>query len=102
VHGAPLDPREMTMIDGVPVTSLHLPCSTWPAHCRSNRRFDGKIKSGRLLKPGQRIENVIFDEKLREDTLRDLGWQIVRWLWRDLNRRGVLRERVLRAFARAS
>jgi hypothetical protein len=22
VHGAPLDPREMTMIDGVPVTSL--------------------------------------------------------------------------------
>jgi hypothetical protein len=45
---------------------------------------------------------VIFDEKLREDTLGDLGWQIVRWLWRDLNRRGVLRERVLRAFARAS
>jgi hypothetical protein len=22
VHGAPLDPREITMIDGVPVTSL--------------------------------------------------------------------------------
>ena len=64
--------------------------------------FDGKIKYGRLLKPGQRIEDVIFDEKLREDALRDLGWQIVRWLWRDLYRRGVLRERVLRAFARAS
>jgi hypothetical protein len=45
---------------------------------------------------------VIFDEKLHEDTLRDLGWQTVRWLWRDLYRRDVLRERVLRAFARAS
>jgi hypothetical protein len=64
--------------------------------------FDGKIKYGRLLKPWQRIEDVIFDEKLREDALRDLGWQIVRWLWRDLYRRGVLRERVQRAFARAS
>lgn len=195
VHGAPLDPREMTMVDGVPVTSLTrtvldlartLPMEQavasgdralalglptreletglvamerWPG-VRSARRviafldarsesvgesvsrlrlmeeglpapepqreifgpdgrliarvdfcweekktigeFDGKIKYGRLLKPGQRIEDVIFDEKLREDALRDLGWQIVRWLWRDLYRRGALRERVLRAFARAS
>jgi hypothetical protein len=195
VHGAPLDPREITMIDGVPVTSLTrtvldlartlpmeqavasgdralflglpireletglITMERWPG-VRSARRviafldarsesvgesvsrvrlmeeglpapepqreiigpdgrliarvdfcweekktigeFDGKIKYGRLLKPGQRIEDVIFDEKLREDALRDLGWQIVRWLWRDLYRRGVLRERVLRAFARAS
>jgi hypothetical protein len=64
--------------------------------------FDGKIKYGRLLKPGQRIEDVIFDEKVREDAVRDLGLQVVRWLWSDLYRRGVLRERVLRAFARAS
>ena len=64
--------------------------------------FDGKIKYGRLLKPGQRPEDVIFEEKLREDALRDLGSQVVRWQWRDLYRRGSLRERVLRAFARAS
>jgi hypothetical protein len=195
VHGAPLDPGEVTMIDGVPVTSMTrtildlartLPMEQavasgdralavglsraelegglramerWPGvrsarrvvsfldarsesvgeslsrvrlmeeglpapelqreifgpdgrliarvdFCWEERRtigeFDGKIKYGRLLRPGQRIENVIFDEKLREDTLRDLGWQIVRWLWPDLYRRGVLRERVLRAFARAS
>jgi hypothetical protein len=69
---------------------------------RTIGEFDGKIKYGRLLKPGQRIEDVIFDEKVREDSLRDLGWQIVRWLWRDLYRHGVLRERVLRAFARAT
>ena len=63
--------------------------------------FDGKVKYGRLLKPGQSIEKVIFDEKVREDALRDLGWQVVRWLWRDLYRRGTLRDRVLRAFARS-
>ena len=63
--------------------------------------FDGKTKYGRLLKPGQRIEDVIFKEKLREDAIRDLGLQVVRWIWRDLHRSGVLRERVRRAFARA-
>ena len=45
-------------------------------------------------KPGQRPEDVIFEEKLREDALRDLGSQVVRWQWRDLYRRGSLRERV--------
>ena len=43
---------------------------------------------------------MIFEEKLREDAVRDLGLQVVRWIWRDLYRAGVLRERVLRAFAR--
>jgi hypothetical protein len=69
---------------------------------RTVGEFDGKIKYGRLLKPGQRIEDVIFDEKLREDAVRDLGLQVVRWIWPDLYRTGVLRGRVLRAFARAS
>ena len=63
--------------------------------------FDGKIKDGRLLKPGQRSEDVIFDEKVREDAVRDLNLQVVRWLWADLYRPGVLRDRVLRGFARA-
>jgi hypothetical protein len=64
--------------------------------------FDGKLKYGQLLKPGQRIEEVIFEEKLREDSVRDLGLQVVRWIWDDLSRPSILRERVLRAFARAS
>jgi hypothetical protein len=61
--------------------------------------FDGKIKYGRLLPPGQSIEQVIYEEKVREDALRDMGWQVVRWIWRDLYRSGVVRDRVLRAFA---
>jgi hypothetical protein len=63
--------------------------------------FDGKIKYGRLVPPGQSIEKVIYEEKVREDALRDLGWHVVRWLWRDLYRHGVVRDRVLRAFARS-
>jgi hypothetical protein len=73
----------------------------WKEH-KTVGEFDGKIKYGRLLKPGQRIEDVIFEEKLREDAVRDLGLQVVRWISRDLYRPGVLRERVLRALARAS
>jgi hypothetical protein len=69
---------------------------------RTVGEFEGKIKYGRLLKPGQRIEDVIFEEKLREDAVRDLGLQVVRWIWTDLYRTGILRGRVLRAFARAS
>jgi hypothetical protein len=63
--------------------------------------FDGKVKYGRLLKPGQSSDTVVFEEKVREDALRDLGWQVVRWLWRDVYRKGVLRERLDRAFARS-
>ena len=66
---------------------------------RTIGEFDGKIKYGRLLKPGQSIEEVLFEEKRREDALRD---QIVRWLWADLYRPGVIRDRVLRAFARSA
>ena len=40
-------------------------------------------------------QDVIFAEKVREDELRDNGWQVVRWLWSDLYRPGVLRDRLL-------
>jgi hypothetical protein len=73
----------------------------WDKH-KTVGEFDGKIKYGRLLKPEQRIEDVIFAEKLREDAVRDLGLQVVRWTSPDLYRAGILRERVLRAFARAA
>jgi hypothetical protein len=73
----------------------------WKEH-KTVGEFDGKVKYGQLLKPGQRIEDVVFEEKLREDAVRDLDLQVVRWIWPDLYRAGVLRERVLRAFARGT
>lgn len=94
----PVPQRDIFGLDGRLIARVDF---YWEEH-KTIGEFDGKIKYGRLLKPGQRIEDVIFDEKVREDELRDLGLQVVRWLWHDISRAGVLRERVLRAFARAS
>ena len=68
---------------------------------RTIGEFDGRVKYGALLRPDQRPEDVLFAEKLREDALRDAGWQVVRWTWADLARPLVIRQRLLRAFARA-
>ena len=64
--------------------------------------FDGKIKYGRTLAPGGRPEQAVFDEKVREDLLRDLGWEVVRWIWADLRRPDVVAARLRRAFERAA
>jgi hypothetical protein len=95
---APVPQREIYGPDGRLVARVDF---CWEEQ-RTVGEFDGKIKYGRLLKPGQSIEDVLFDEKRREDALRDLGWQIVRWLWADLYRQGVIQDRILRAFARAA
>src|SRR3954469_13648996 len=55
----------------------------WPEH-RTLGEFDGRVKYGRLLRPGDDVTEVVYREKLREDLLRDLGWQVVRWTWPDL------------------
>ena len=66
---------------------------------RTVGEFDGRIKYGRLLEPGQRIEDVIYEEKLREDAVRREGQGFARWVWDDCWRPGASRDRVLRAFA---
>ncbi|MFI9508282.1 type IV toxin-antitoxin system AbiEi family antitoxin domain-containing protein [Nocardia sp. NPDC052566] len=63
--------------------------------------FDGAAKYGRLLKPGQTPGNVVYQEKLREDRLRDLGYEIVRWTWSDLDTFHHVATRFHRAMARA-
>ena len=67
---------------------------------RTLGEFDGKIKYGRLLQPGETVSDVVYREKRREDLLRDLGWQVVRWVWAELYHAGVIKERLERAFAR--
>jgi hypothetical protein len=62
--------------------------------------FDGRIKYGRSLAPGQDLEEVLWREKLREDLLRDLGWQVVRWIWSDLHDPRAWFSRLERAFSR--
>lgn len=69
---------------------------------RTLGEFDGQVKYGRLLKPGQDVGSVIMEEKEREDRLRDEGFQLVRWTWPDLSQPEMLRERIMRALARGA
>ena len=68
---------------------------------RTVGEFDGKVKYGRFRKPGESIEDAVLREKLREDAIRDQGWQLVRWTWAELWTPEVIEDRILRAFARA-
>ena len=63
--------------------------------------FDGKKKYGRLRrKPGQTAEDVLIEEKRREDRLRALGWAVVRWMWSDLSHSEPLLAQIREAIAR--
>ena len=62
--------------------------------------FDGKAKYGALLRPGQTAADAVYAEKLREDEIRDAGWQVARWTWPDFDRPQVVRDRLQRAFVR--
>jgi hypothetical protein len=63
--------------------------------------FDGQVKYGRLLRPGQTPGDAVFEEKRREDALRDEGWGVVRWVWSDLAVPTALVSRWVRALARS-
>jgi hypothetical protein len=68
----------------------------WPEH-KCLCEFDGKIKYGRLLKPGDEPSEVVFREKVREDKLREAtGFGMVRLIWLDLPRREATGARIRR------
>ncbi|WP_072806266.1 hypothetical protein [Rhodococcoides yunnanense] len=46
--------------------------------------FDGEVKYGRDLRPGQDPGDVVFEEKKREDNVRALGYPFVRITWDEL------------------
>ncbi|WP_369136724.1 hypothetical protein [Modestobacter versicolor] len=71
----------------------------WEQH-RTLGEFDGRVKYGRLLRPGQSAGDAVHEEKVREDELRDVGWQVTRWTWSDLDRPAVVVDRLQRAFRR--
>ncbi|MEU0875190.1 hypothetical protein [Nocardia brasiliensis] len=62
--------------------------------------FDGKVKyDGTLPKEPA---TALYEEKLREDTLRDLGWEVVRWGWPELDTPPLVADRFRRAVARSA
>lgn len=46
--------------------------------------FDGEIKYGKLLRPGESRADVVKREKEREDALRRMDVMVVRFTWKDL------------------
>lgn len=56
--------------------------------------FDGEEKYGRMLKPGQRLEQVIRYEKRREELLRRHGRWVVRWTFGELTNRDAFRRMI--------
>jgi hypothetical protein len=64
--------------------------------------FDGRVKYGRLLRPGEDPGDAVFAEKRREDAIRDELWGVVRWVWSDLHVPHRFAARVRRALERGS
>jgi hypothetical protein len=69
----------------------------WPQR-RTVGEFDGKVKYGRLLRPGEAPGDAVFREKCREDAIRDQGLEVVRWTWADLADFAAVAERIRRRF----
>jgi hypothetical protein len=56
----------------------------WPEH-ELLVEFDGRVKYGRHLRPGEEPGDAVFREKRREDDLRRVtGWRVIRLTWADL------------------
>lgn len=71
----------------------------WPEH-KCLGEFDGKVKYGRLLKPGEEPGDVVFREKIREDRLREAtGFGMVRLVWSDLAQQSLTGSRIRRNLA---
>lgn len=76
----------------------------WPNLRRQGLgEFDGKVKYGRLLEPGQDPGEVVFKEKKREDRLREVtGAWMLRIIWSDLDHPDDTAARLRRLMAHAS
>lgn len=64
---------------------------------RTVGEFDGRVKYGRLLRPGHTAGEAVFEEKVREADLRAERLPVVRWIWDDLDRFGGVAARLRRA-----
>ncbi len=100
--------RAVMFLKGVPAPELQFEIScngafvartdfAWPQF-RTVGEFDGRVKYTGELSQGQAAEQVLFEEKQREQRLRDAGWWFVRWGWRDLAHPEDLARRLSRAF----
>ena len=64
---------------------------------RTVGEFDGRVKYGRLLAPGQEPGDAVFAEKVREDAIRDTDLRMVRWTWGELSPFAAVANRIRRS-----
>lgn len=63
--------------------------------------FDGRVKYGRLVRPGESPSDVAWRERQRELAIERAGWIVVRYTWAELRDPQLVRHRLLEAMARA-
>lgn len=63
---------------------------------RTVGEFDGAQKYGRLLILGGPAGDKTYQEKLREDRMREAGWQVARWTWDELQDGTTVTDRIVR------
>jgi hypothetical protein len=105
--------RVMMTREGLPRPELQFPIEgragaviartdfCWPGF-KTVGEFDGAEKYGRKRRPGQQAGDAVFQEKLREDRIRDLGFTVVRWTWAELDDPPALADKIRRALARGT
>jgi predicted transcriptional regulator of viral defense system len=94
---------------GLPEPELQMPIRTrygiyyadfgW-SHHRAIGEFDGLIKYGALLRPGQDPGEAVVAEKRREDAIRDEDWRVARWIWSELEPFDAVARRIERSLRR--
>ena len=83
-HGFPAPELQFAVYDGSEL--IGTTDFAWPSLGLLGE-FDGRVKYGRLLRPGEEPGDAVFREKRREDQLRRVtGWRVVRFVWADLQR----------------
>jgi hypothetical protein len=94
---------------GLPAPELqvevYLPSGLWVARgdfgWRGKRvigEFDGKVK---YVGTPEEVADAVMREKVREQAIRDAGWWVVRWTWKDLADPRSFRQRIEAAFRAA-
>ena len=63
--------------------------------------FDGRIKYGRLLRPGETTQDVLWRERQRELAIERAGWIVVRFTWAEMLDHGLVRARLVEAIGRS-
>lgn len=91
--GIPRPQLQFPVHDGGTEPFAHL--DFWWEEQRLAGEFDGRVKYGRLLKPGQSLADVVMAEKAREDRVREvLDCRFVRIIWADLARPSIFYPRL--------